>query len=272
MQIVHRDPYSPETATAVDSMWKKVDIIHDAHNLSKMITYTTRALIMATTWTMFDWVIRIVNHSISHPDTPSWVTCLISNIRESIQVHHTNHAARKNSTKSTKVKPRAKARLRQVYLSNIPRTSDYHFTIPRLQFSSEKMNLVIGRIAVDAIQYWLHFPSSEENTVKCSLIASLMESQTLAILYLDPVWKMFRNPYITVINGPNSHQRRSKPHTKKTLEAFHYQFCDHDLNNPDSELGKRLGYFNKLIGVWSEQIDVQGQKQHSIFRSHSLVC
>ena len=50
--------------------------------------------------------------------------------------------------------------------------------------------MVIGRIAIDAIQFWLHFPSSEENTVKCSLIASLME-QMLAILYLEPVWKKF---------------------------------------------------------------------------------
>ena len=88
--------------------------------------------------------------------------------------------------------------------------SEYNFTIPRLHFSPEKMNVVIGRITIDAIQFWLHFPSSEENTVKCSLIASLMESQMLAILYLEPVWKMFQNPYITVINGPKSNQRRSK--------------------------------------------------------------
>ena len=42
----------------------------------------------------------------------------------------------------------------------------------------------------------------------------------LAILYLKPVWKMFQNPYITVINGPKSNQHQSKPHTKKTLETF----------------------------------------------------
>ena len=258
MQTVHKNLYSLETAMAVDSLWKKVDIVYDIQNLSKIITNTSRALVMLTTWTMFDWVTGIVNHAISNPEPPSWVTCLIADIRIAIQVHH------HETLKSVK----AWACLHQVYLSNIPRLSDYNFTIPRLTFSPEKMNLVIGRIAINAIQFWLHFPSSEENTVKSSLIASLMESQTLAILYLEPVWKMYQNPYITVINGPNSHQRRSKPHTKTTIEAFHHQFCGHDLNDPDSELGKRLGYLNKLISVWS----VEGQKQGSISVSDSLVC
>lgn len=272
MQTVHKDPYSLETAKAVDSLWKKVDTVYDAHNLSKIITYTTRALVMVTTWTMYDWVTRIVNHAISHPETPSWVTSLVTDIQKAIQTHHADNAAAKKSTNHTTAKSKAKAHLHQVYFSNIPRLSNYHFTIPRLQFSQEKMNLVIGRIAIDAIQFWLHFPSSEENTVKCSLIASLMESQMLAILYLEPVWKMFQNPYVTVINGPKSNQRRSKPHTKKTLEAFHHQFCDHDLNDPDSELGKQLGHLNKLISIWSEQVDIQSRKQSRIFPSDSLVC
>jgi hypothetical protein len=272
MQTVHKDPYSLETAMAVDSLWKKVDTVYDAHNLSKIIMYTTRALVMVTTWTMFDWVTHIVNHAISHPETPSWVTSLVANIRGKIQAHHADNATAKKSTNHVPAKSRAKAGLHQVYFSNIPRMSDYNFTIPRLHFSPEKMNVVIGRITIDAIQFWLHFPSSEENTVKCSLIASLMESQMLAILCLEPVWKMFQNPYITVINGPKSNQRRSKPHTKKTLEAFHHQFCDHDLNDPDSELGKQLGHLNKLISIWSEQVDVQDQKQSRIFPSDLLVC
>lgn len=272
MQMVHKDPYSLETATAVDSLWKKVDTVYDAHNLSKIIMYTTRALVMVTTWTMFDWVTRIVNHAISHPETPSWVISLVTKIRETIQAHHAENIAAKKSTNHTIAKSRAKASLDQAYFSNISRMSNYNFTIPRLQILPEKMNLVIGRIAIDAIQYWLCFPSSEENTVKCSLIASLMESQMLAILYLEPIWKMFQHPYVTVINGPKSNQRRSKPHTRKTLEAFHRQFCHHDLNDPDSELGKQLGHLNKLISIWSEQVEVQGQTLSKIFPSDSLVC
>ena len=95
MQIIHKYSYSPDTAIAVDSMWKNIGIIYDAHNLSKMITYTTQALIVVTTWTMFDWVTYIVNHAISHPKTPSWVTCLVSKIRESIQAHHAHHVSGK---------------------------------------------------------------------------------------------------------------------------------------------------------------------------------
>jgi hypothetical protein len=262
MQTVHKDPYSLDTAVAVDGLWKKVGIIYDTHNLSNMITYTTRALIMVTTWTMFDWVTRIVNEAINHPETSSWVTRLIADIRTAIQVHHAEKSTNRAAAKPSRANA-PKANLKQTYLSNIPRTSDYNFTPPRLLFTPEKMNPPIRRTAIDAIQYWLHFPSSEEHTVKSSLIASLMESQTLAILYLEPVWRMFQNPYITVINGPGSYQRRSRPHTKKTLEAFHHQFCDHDLNDPDSELGKQLGCLNKLISVWSDQ-DVQGQKQPSI--------
>lgn len=274
MRTVQKDPYSLETAMAVDGLWRKVDIVNDAHNSSKMLEYATRALVMVTTWAMFDWVTRIVNDAISNPETPSWVTGLITDIRKAIQDHHADNTASKRSTNHAAAKPsRAKApkaSLKQKYLLNIPRMSDYEFTIPRLIFSVEKMMPVIRRIAIDAIQFWLHFPSSEENTVKSSLIASLMETKTLAILYLEPVWKMFQNPYVTVINGPGSNQRRSKPHTKKTLEAFHHQFCDHDLNDPDSELGKRLGHLEKLIGVWSEKDD-QGQKQPSILPSDSSV-
>ena len=272
MQTVHKDPYSVETATAVDSIWKKVDIVLEAHNLSKMITYTTRALVMVTTWTIFDWVTHIVNDAISNPDTSTWVTRLITDIRAAIQVHHADNTAAKKSTNHAAAKlSRAKAPkacLPQAYLPSIPRMSDYNFTIPRLLFSTEKMKPVIRRIAIDAIQFWLHFPSSEENTVKSSLIGTLMESRTMAILYLEPVWQMFQNPYITVINGPRSNQHRSKPHTKKTLDAFYHQFCNHDLNDPVSELGKQLAYLKKLITVWSEQ----DQKQPSILPSDLLVC
>ena len=245
--------------------------IYDAHNLSKIIMYTTRALVMVTTWTMFDWVTRIVNHAISHPETPSWVTSLVTKIREAIQAHHAENTAAKKSTNSTIAKSRAKASLDQAYFSNISQMSNYNFTIPCLQFLPEKINLVIGRIAIDAIQYWLRFPSSEKNTVKCFLIASI-ELRMLAILYLEPVWKMFQHPYVTVINGPKSNQRQSKPHTRKTLEAFHRQFCHHDLNDPDSKLGKQLGHLNKLISIWSEQVEVQDQKMSKIFPSDSLVC
>ena len=133
------------------------------------------------------------------------------------------------------------------------------------------MDLVIGQITVDAIQFWLHFISSKESTVKCSLITSLMKSQTLAILYLESVWKMFQNLYVTVINGPKPHQCWTKPHTKKTLETFHHQFCGHNLNDPDSELGKQLSVTSTSWSVWSEQVDVQGQKQSRIFPSNSLV-
>ena len=119
MQTVHKDPYSLQTAVAVDSLWKKVDTINDAHNLSKIITYTTRALIMVTTWTMFDWVTRIVNHAISHPETPSWVASLVTNIRAAIQAHHADNAAATNHPPPN-LKSRAKASLHLVYLSNIP--------------------------------------------------------------------------------------------------------------------------------------------------------
>ena len=104
-----------ETATAIDSLWKKVDTVYDAHNLSKIIMYTTRALVMVTTWTMFDWVTRIVNHAISHPETPSWVTSLVTKIGEAIQAHHAENTAAKKSTNSTIAKSRAKASLDQAY-------------------------------------------------------------------------------------------------------------------------------------------------------------
>ena len=35
MQIVHKDPYFLETAMAVDTLWKKIDTVYDAHNWSK---------------------------------------------------------------------------------------------------------------------------------------------------------------------------------------------------------------------------------------------
>ena len=63
--------------------------------------YTTRALVMVTTWTMFDWVTRIVNNAISHPETPSWVTSLVTNIRAAIQAHHADNAAATNHAPPT---------------------------------------------------------------------------------------------------------------------------------------------------------------------------
>jgi hypothetical protein len=252
IQAVREDPYSAKTAMVVEGLSSAIQVINDSNVLSTVTNKSSRAMQMLSTWTVFDWLTRVVKEGLSEMNgtSTSWVATLARDIRIAMQQQHRR-----------KILP-GKATLKvRKYLPNYPEDSEWYFSVPRLVINEEQRNEKIGQVVRDAIRNWMKLSPHDTVVIQSSLIASLMECNSIAILFLDPVWKMFNRPHLHVINARKSNQRRSNPHTRFVLEQFYKLFQEHDLMNPNSHLGKRLSDLEEAINKWVPDINTRGGRR-----------
>jgi len=212
--------------------------MNDITLLSNVTTRATRALLMLSAWTMMDWVTKTVDDVQKGAHKGTWIDRLLVDIKSTIQ---------QSTTKSNACLMPSK------YLPHLTTAVAYTFAVPRLLMDINKLNTSISGLAIKAVQQWLGFPTSSKTVVQNSLIGTLMDCGTPAILFIDEVWKMYQSPHRYVIHARGSKQRQSNPHDRNVLKLFHQQFQDHAIMNSSNPVAKRLAHLDTLIELWGSK-------------------
>ena len=257
LEAVRIDPTSADTAVSIINFWTQLKTMNDITLLSNVTTCATRALLMLSAWTMMDWVTKTVSETQKGRHKGTWIDRLLADIKSTIQ---------QSTTKSNA------CLMPSTYLPHLTTASAYTFAVPRLLMDIDKLNLSVSSLAINAIQQWLGFPTSAKTVVQNSLIGTLMDCGTPAILFIDEVWKMYQSPYRYVIHARGSKQRQSNPHDRNILKIFHKQFQEHAVMDPNNPVAKRLNHLDSLIDLWSSKSLVKFSTKSGHSKSIKSVC
>lgn len=249
-QVVRENPLDPGTASSIGQFWDRLAQMETVITLTNGSTRASQVMIMLSTWTMLDWIATTVERSFENLSPEgTWISKLLQAITLSIQQAHGHRQKFKRTSKNNPAVYTLKA---VDYLPYLENAEDFTFTVPRLYLDPDRTKKSIRRLATDAIGHWLSFPLTPSVIAKCSLIGTLLECGSTAILFLDQVWQMFKSPFSIVIHGtPN--QRLSSHHTASVLEEFHQQFLNHPVMDSSSNMYKLLSELNNLSVKWGSR-------------------
>lgn len=241
LEAIQLNPAADSTALSIVKFWQRFDDMTSMAIISSISSRSTKALVMYSSWTLWDWITTTVHETVQGGHQKTWVSLLVDDVRSVMQRISPNLSRILNPKK---------------YLPHISGAAAYTIPSCRPYSDRHRLNDFVEKAVIEAIQRWLNFPCSALTITQNSLIGTLMQCQTSAILYLDVVWKMYQNPKKYVIHG-HPRQQESQPHTKTVLQQFHQQFKSHDLMDNDSNISKHLDYFDSLIELWAKKASVK---------------
>lgn len=106
--------------------------------------------------------------------------------------------------------------------SDVPELRSYVYSVPQKQRSRDECELLVQKLAVDALRFWIGF--DVKDTTGVSLLVSMRHCPFYRILFMmDEVWTIFRRPYSAVIHGGARYHRQSA-WTEDVLRRFDSDF------------------------------------------------
>lgn len=237
LRSAQHDPLSIETAKCVSGFWSFQDTMSKFVLTSAICTRATRAVFMASSWSIYNWITKTVSDMFESPSEENWMGKLMISITKFADSSHTNMPER-----SVKL-------LRSEFMPEMSSDSESEFTfkIPRTTKDLSLRRKRIIHIVCSVACHWLNFPNDDASITKFTLLSILLSCNNPAVLYFDPVWEMYMSPYTHVIHIPRTSQRKRPEHTQKTIEKFAREFANHPFMREDSNERAQLGHLLLLI-------------------------
>jgi hypothetical protein len=104
------------------------------------------------------------------------------------------------------------------------------------------------------LRKWLHFPPPE-NDLAVELLDIVLSHSLTSILFLDKIWEMYKDPFLTVFNN-DWDIHRSKTKLTVALKNFEKEFSSHPFANTSSLSYAKLKDLSEFINQWMEYTSI----------------
>jgi hypothetical protein len=236
-----------ETAAALPEFWRKIPDF-DRHVLHHAVqTRVSRGLLMLSCMKAYEWVTSIATTAVKKRTNPScWVDELARDVEREWRYRNNNPD-----------EPKKVVFHSHDYLPLLTTRCDATVELKRWGMidHDQQEDRIIQAVST-IIKAWLQFPTSKDkkrsDELRCTLLAIVTKYMPLAVLLLDPIWRMFLVPYQSVIHG-RPKQRISHPHTAKTVTLFEQCIKKHLMTKPSSHEYQLLTALTQHSDIWFQE-------------------
>jgi hypothetical protein len=246
LAAVEASPSDPSTALLVVDVLKGFSRLEDYVDSQMVEVRMSRSLIMFSSWNLFYWADSIVQNSIKQKVISCWVDRLVSNVSEAV----TNLAAGQPEFTFSSAD----------YLATIDPPNEYFYRCNRYRHSwtPEAQIVEIYSVATAVIRQWIGLPEETIYLQRYTFLDTFlsMPHSPIAILYLDAVWDIYKNPSARLLRGT---RKAGSKNPQQQFEGFKNRIQQHPISNQTSQTCQYLKHLYTRAEVW-----------YSLRTSHSI--
>jgi hypothetical protein len=191
LAAVEASPCDPSTALLVVDVLKGFSRLENYVELQMVDVRVSRSLVMFSAWNLFHWAHSIVQNSMRQKVINSWVDQLVSKVFQAI----TDVGMRQLEVTFSSAD----------YLPNIDPPNEYLYRVShyRLSWAPEDQALETYSVATAIIRQWMGLPEDAIYLARYTFLDTFLDMphSPHALLYLDAVWEVYKNPPMRLLRG-----------------------------------------------------------------------
>jgi hypothetical protein len=246
LTAVETSPSDPSTALLVVDVLKGFNHLEDYVDSQMVEVRMSRSLIMYSSWNLFYWADSIVQNSIKQQVINCWVDQLVSKVFDAV----TNLAAGQPEFTFSSAD----------YLATIDPPNEYFYRCNRYRRSWTPQDQIVEIYSVTTavIRQWIGLPEETIYLQRYNFLDTFlsMPHSLIAILYLDAVWDIYKNPSTRLLRGT---KKTGSKNPQQQFEGFKNRIQQHPISDQTSQTCQYLKYLYTRAEVW-----------YSLRTSHSI--
>lgn len=239
IDALNLSPYELSTASLVSDVLKGLDSLHNFVESQMVELRMTRALVMHSTWSLFSWPASIVQASMAFTYLleNTWIDRLVVKVWQAVAELQPGQREVVFSSEQ--------------FLPTIHPAIEFFYVIEhyRSSWSLEDVKIHVYYVTTAIIRLWLGFPNEEIYLARYSFLDAFLLNPTFprAILYLDPLWRIYQNPKFHLLRGT---QKTWNKNPQEQFKGFRDRLSHHPIIDPQSEHFQHLLHLQQHSEVW----------------------
>jgi hypothetical protein len=236
LAAVEASPCDPSTALLVVDVLKGFSRLENYVDSQMVEVRMSRSLIMFCAWNLFHWAHSIVQNSMRQKVINCWVDQLVSKVFEAI----TDVAMGQLEVTFSSAD----------YLANIDPPNEYLYRVNRyrLSWAPEDQALETYSVATAIVRQWMGLPEDAIYLARYTFLNTFLDMphSPNALLYLDAVWEVYKNPPMRLLRGI----RKSGTNPQQQFEEFKNRVQQHPISDQTSQICQYLSHLYTRAEVW----------------------
>ena len=237
LAAVEASPCDPSTALLVVDVLKCFSCLENYVDSQMVEVRMSRSLIMFSAWNLFHWADSIVQNSIKQGVINCWVDQLVSKVFEAI----TDVAMGELEVTFSSAD----------YPANIDPPNEYLYRVIRYRLSWALKDQVFETysVATAIVRQWMGPPEDAISLARYTFLDTFlgMSHSPHALLYLDAVWEVYKNPPMRLLRGI---KKNGSQNPQQQFEEFKNRVKQHPISDHTSQICQCLGHLYSHAEIW----------------------